>query len=79
MRICPITKKISVMRGSYSNRTRATQYNPCGKNRSYPNMQKKRIFIPELNKRITLTISARGLKTIQKNGAYATLKKAGVI
>lgn len=67
------------MRGSYSNRTRATQYNPCGKRRNYPNMQKKRIFIPELNKRITLTISARGLKTIQKNGAYATLKKAGVI
>lgn len=79
MRICAITKKISVMRGSYSNRTRATQYNPCGKRRSYPNMQKKRIFIPELNKRITLVVSARGLKTIQKNGAYATLKKAGVI
>ncbi len=79
MRICPITKKTSVMRGSYSNRTRATQFNPCGKRRSYPNFQKKRIFIPELKKSVTVVVSARGLKTIQKNGAYATLKKAGVI
>lgn len=79
MNFCPITKKASVMRGSYSNRTRATQYNPCGKRRSYPNMQKKRLFVPELGKHITLNVSARGLKTIQKNGAYATLKKAGVI
>ena len=67
------------MRGSYSNRTRATQFNPCGKRRNYPNFQKKRIFIPELKKSVTVVVSARGLKTIQKNGAYATLKKAGVI
>ena len=79
MNFCAITKKSSVMRGRYSNRTRATQFNPCGKSRSYPNMQKKRVFVPELKKYITVKVSARGLKTIQKNGAYATLKKAGLI
>ncbi|OHA18857.1 MAG: hypothetical protein A3C08_02910 [Candidatus Taylorbacteria bacterium RIFCSPHIGHO2_02_FULL_47_18] len=79
MNFCAITKKSSMMRGAYSNRTRATQYNPCGKSRSYPNMQKKRVFVPELKKYVTIKVSARGLKTIQKNGAYMTLKKAGVI
>ena len=67
------------MRGGYSNRTRATQFNPTGKRRSYPNFQKKKIYIPELKKSITLVISTKAIKTINKNGAYATLKKAGLI
>jgi len=67
------------MVGGYSNRTRATQFNPTGMRRVYPNLQKKRIFVPEINKTVTITVSARGLKTIQKNGAYKTLKKAGLI
>ena len=67
------------MGGGYSNRTRATQYNPTGKIRKHLNLHKKRIYIPELKKTIILTISTRGLKTIQKNGAFATLKKAGLI
>lgn len=68
-----------MMVGGYSNRTRATQYNPTGKVRAYPNLQKKKIWVPELKKFFTLEISTRGLKTINKNGAYATLKKAGII
>jgi len=79
MKICPITKKGSLVGGSYSNRTRATQYNPCGKIRKYVNLQKKKIFIPELNKSITLTLSTKAIKTIHKNGAYAVLKKAGLL
>lgn len=79
MKVCPITQKGSQMGGSYSNRTRATQFNPCGKRRRYPNLQKKKIFIPELQKSITLTISTKAIKTISKNGAFATLKKAGLI
>jgi large subunit ribosomal protein L28 len=67
------------MGGGYSNRTRATQFNPTGSVRRYPNLQKKRIYIPELKKTMVLTISTRALKTIQKNGAYKTLKKAGLI
>lgn len=67
------------MAGGYSNRTRATQFNPTGKVRKYANLQKKRIYIPELKKSMTLNLSARAIKTIQKNGAYATLKKAKLI
>ena len=67
------------MGGGYSNRTRATQFNPTGSVRRYPNLQKKRIYIPELKKTMILTISTRALKTIQKHGAYKTLKKAGLI
>ena len=67
------------MGGGYSNRTRATQFNPTGKVRKYANLQKKKVYIPELKKSITLTLSARGIKTIQKNGAFATLKKAKLI
>jgi large subunit ribosomal protein L28 len=67
------------MGGRYSNRTRATQFNPCGKVRRFANFQKKKIYIPELKKSITLTLSAKGIKTINKNGAFRTLKKAGVI
>jgi len=67
------------MGGGYSNRTRATQYNPIGKTRRQVNLQKKRIFIPELNKSVTLRLSTKALKTINKNGAYKTLKKAGII
>ena len=67
------------MQGGYSNRTRATQFNPTGMKRKYANLQKKKVYIPELKKSITLELSARGIKTIQKNGAFVTLKKAGLI
>ena len=67
------------MGGGYSNKTRATQFNPTGMVRKYANLQKKRVYIPELKKTMVLTISTRAIKTINKNGAYATLKKAGLI
>jgi len=79
MKICPITKKGSLVGGGYSNRTRATQFNPTGKKRKYPNLQKKKFFIPELNKSIRIEVSTHGLKTIKKNGVYPTLLKAGLI
>ena len=67
------------MGGGYSNRTRATKFNPTGRIRKYPNLQKKKLFITELNKTINLEISARGMRTMKKRGAYATLLKAGLI
>ncbi len=76
---CIVTGKSSQMQGGYSNRTRATQFNPTGMKRKYANLQKKKIYIPELKKSVTITLSARGIKTIQKNGAFITLKKAGII
>ena len=78
-RTCPVSKRTSLVGGKYSNRTRATQFNPTGKVRKQLNMQKKKIYIPELKKSLTITLSTRAIKTINKNGAYATLKKAGII
>lgn len=78
-KICDITGKETIVGGGYSNRTRATKFNPTGKKRKQPNLQKKRVFVPEINKTVTINVSARGLKTIKKNGAYPTLKKAGII
>lgn len=78
-KICAITKKRSLVGGRYSNSKRATQFNPCGNIRRYPNLQKKRVYVPELKKTIILNISTRALRTIEKNGAYKTLKKAGII
>ncbi|MBP9668713.1 MAG: 50S ribosomal protein L28 [Candidatus Pacebacteria bacterium] len=76
---CDITGKTSLVGGGYSNRTRATQFNPTGKRRRHVNLQKKTVFVPEIGKKVTFTASAKGLKTLRKNGAYATLKKAGII
>ncbi|MBI2096223.1 MAG: 50S ribosomal protein L28 [Candidatus Taylorbacteria bacterium] len=79
MKVCPVTKRRSVVGGGYSNRTRATKYNPTGKVRKRLNLQKKKIYIPELGRRLKLELSTRALKTIQKKGAYKTLKEAGII
>lgn len=76
---CPITNKSSKVAGNYSNRVRATQFNPTGKVRRQPNLQKKKIYIPELKKSITLNLSTKAIKTINKKGAYVTLKEAGLI
>ena len=78
-KVCVITNKSSQVGGGYSNRTRATQFNPTGLKRRYANLQKKRIYVPEIGKSFTLTLSARGIKTIQKKGAFKALKEAGVI
>lgn len=78
-KVCAVTKRSSRIGGGYSNRTRATQFNPTGNVRKYANLQKKRIFVPELKRTFNLVLSTRAIKTINKNGAYATLKKAGII
>ncbi len=78
-RICEITGKSTQIGGRYSNRTRATQFNPTGKTRRKANLQKRRIYVPELKKTVIVDVSVQGLKTIKKNGAFAALKKAGVI
>jgi large subunit ribosomal protein L28 len=44
-----------------------------------PNLQTKRIFIPEFGRHVRLKLSCRALKTINKNGALQTLQKAGLL
>jgi large subunit ribosomal protein L28 len=69
-RVCEITgKKVQVGNNvsHAKNRTRR---------KFYPNLQKKRFFIPEEGKWITIKVSTSALRTINKNGISAVLKKA---
>ena len=69
-RVCDITgKKVQVGNNvsHANNRTRR---------KFYPNLQKKRFFIPEEGKWITLKVSTSAIRTINKNGISAVLKKA---
>jgi len=78
-RKCDITGKSTQVGGRYSNRTRATQFNPTGKVRRRANLTRRRLYVPEVGKTVVVDISVKGLKTIKKHGAYAVLKKAGRI
>jgi large subunit ribosomal protein L28 len=76
---CQITGKKPQTGGGYSNRTRATQFNPTGKKVRKVNLQTKKVFVPELNKTVKVTLSTKAIKTLNKNGAYKTLKEAGLV
>ncbi len=78
-RTCEITGKSTQVGGRYSNRVRATQFNPTGKVRRKANIQKRRIYVPEIAKTVIVNLSMKALKTIKKNGAFATLSKAGIV
>ena len=78
-RACEITGKSTQIGGRYSNRVRATQFNPTGKVRRKANLQRRRVYVPELGKTVIVDISMKGLKTIKKHSAFSVLKKAGVI
>ncbi len=45
----------------------------------HPNLHERRIWVPELKKFVRIRVTARGMKTLNKNGAYVTLKKAGLV
>lgn len=45
----------------------------------HPNLHEHRIWVPELKRFVRIRVTARGLKTINKTGAYRALKNAGVL
>ena len=65
---CAITGKGSIVGGGYSNRTRATKFNPTGKVWKRANIQKRRLFLPSLGKRVKINVSSKGLRTLKKHG-----------
>lgn len=69
-RVCQITGKRPQVGNNVSHANNKT------KRRFYPNLQKKRFFITEENRWITLKLCAKAIKTINKNGLTAVLKKA---
>ncbi len=69
-RICQITGKKAMVGNNVSHSNRRT------KRRFSPNLFNKKFYLPEEDRWITLTVSAAGLRTINKNGLGASLKAA---
>ena len=68
-RVCQLTGKRPITGNNVSHSNRKT------KRVFAPNLHKKRFFIPETGKWVTLKISSKALRTINKLGLFAFLKK----
>ena len=68
-RICQLTGKRPITGNNVSHSNRKT------KRRFLPNLHSKRFFIPETGKWVKLKVSSTALRTINKLGIYAYLKK----
>jgi large subunit ribosomal protein L28 len=69
-RVCDLTGKRPQVGNNVSHANNKT------KRKFYPNLQKKRFYIPEEDAWITLKVSTSAIRTINKNGIQAVLKKA---
>lgn len=69
-RVCQITGKRPQTGNNVSHANNKTR------RRFYPNLQKKRFFIPEEGRWVTLKLSTKAIKTINKRGVAAVLKEA---
>lgn len=71
-RVCEITGKKAIVgnKVSHSNAKTKRKFNV--------NLQTKKFYLPEEDKWITIRISTSALKTINKNGISAVVKKARV-
>ena len=68
-KVCQITSKRPLVGNNVSKSNIKT------KRRQLPNLQVKKIFVPELNRTIKLKISISAMKSIDKNGLLPYLKK----
>ncbi len=68
-RVCQLTGKRPITGNTVSHSNIKTR------RRFLPNLQKKRYFLAEEDKWITLKISTEGIRTINKNGLYAVVKE----
>ncbi len=69
-KVCELTGKKTMFGHKVSHSNRKSN------RRFQPNLQNKKFFIPEENKWIELKVSTSALRTINKNGISAVLKKA---
>ena len=68
-RICKLTGKRPITGNNVSHSNRKT------KRRFLPNLHKKRMYIPETDQWVTLKLSSKALRNINKLGIYAYLKR----
>ncbi|BBE16573.1 LSU ribosomal protein L28p [Aquipluma nitroreducens] len=71
-RVCQITGKKVMVGNNVSHSKRRT------KRKFLPNLFKKKFYLPEEDRWISLTVSANGIRTINKNGLNASLNAAKV-
>ena len=71
-RTCKLTGK-KPLRGN-----RVSKSNNRTNRFQYPNLQKKKIFIPELNKSVTIKLSVKAMKIVDKLGLMSYMKKQGL-
>ena len=71
-RVCKLTGK-RPLRGN-----RVSKSNIKTNRFQYPNLQKKKIFVPELNKSVTIKLSVKAMKIVDKLGLLPYLKKQGL-
>ena len=69
-KICQVTGKKAIVGNNVSHSKRRT------KRKFLPNLFVKKYFLEEEDRWISLKISAAGIRLINKNGLYKTLKKA---
>ncbi|MCI4671601.1 MAG: 50S ribosomal protein L28 [Bacteroidia bacterium] len=68
-RVCDVTGKRTAVGNNVSHANNKT------KRKFYPNLVKKRFYIPEEDRWITLKLSTQALRTINKKGIYAVVKE----
>jgi large subunit ribosomal protein L28 len=68
-RVCQVTGKRPITGNTVS------QSNIKTRRRFLPNLQKKRYFLAEEDKWITLKLSTEAIRTISKNGLYTVVKE----
>ncbi len=57
---------------------RVSHANNKVRRRQLPNLQTKRIFVPELDKFVKIKLSVRALRTVDKKGLLPFLKSEGL-
>lgn len=68
-RVCQVTGKMPMGGNKVSHSNIKT------KRRFLPNLQKKRFYLAEEDKWITLKLSTEAIRTINKNGLYRVIKE----
>jgi large subunit ribosomal protein L28 len=68
-RVCQVTGKRPITGNKVSHSNIKT------KRRFLPNLQTKRYFLAEEDKWVTLKVSSEAIRTINKNGLFAVVKK----
>lgn len=71
-RVCKITGKRPLAGNNVSHAHNKTR------RRQLPNLQRKRIYVPELGRFVRLRLSARALRTVSRKGLLPVLREQGL-